>query len=60
MNHSLCWLGVAKNKLRKISGLTNLFSLAVLDISDNKVTRHSAPVQLKSTVAVFVYAIRAC
>ena len=39
MNHSLCWLGVAKNKLRKISGLTNLSSLAVLDISDNKVTR---------------------
>ena len=76
MNHGLCWLGLAKNKLRKISSLLlrrsgktrfligsrspekmmrgckhecaqrhksslrlNLSSLAVLDLSDNKVSR---------------------
>eukprot|EP00439_Symbiodinium_sp_Y106_P074053 s425_g14.t1 len=52
MNHSLCWLGVAKNKLRKISGLTNLFSLAVLDISDNKVTRLAGLEGLQSLKAL--------
>eukprot|EP00971_Amphidinium_carterae_P084134 1665562-Amphidinium_carterae.1 len=31
MNHALCWLGVAKNRLTKISYLSNLASLAVLD-----------------------------
>ena len=39
MNHSLCWLGLAKNRLRRINHLQNLSSLAVLDISDNNVTR---------------------
>ncbi|CAE6970756.1 inlA [Symbiodinium natans] len=39
MSHSLCWLGLAKNRLRKISGLGNLSSLAVLDLSDNRVSR---------------------
>lgn len=39
MNHSLCWLGLAKNRLRRITHLQNLSSLAVLDISDNKVAR---------------------
>ncbi|CAE7319597.1 inlA [Symbiodinium sp. CCMP2592] len=52
MNHSLCWLGVAKNKLRKISGLTNLSSLAVLDISDNKVTRLACLEGLQSLKAL--------
>jgi hypothetical protein len=39
MNHELCWLGVAKNRLERISGLTNLTSLAVLDLSDNRIAR---------------------
>lgn len=39
MNHSLCWLGLAKNRLRRLTHLQNLSSLAVLDFSDNKVAR---------------------
>ena len=42
MNHSLCWLGLAKNRLRRLTHLQNLSSLAVLDISDNKVARCNA------------------
>lgn len=39
MNHGLCWLGVAKNRLQRVSHLQNLSSLAVLDVSDNKMSR---------------------
>lgn len=42
MNHSLCWLGLAKNRLRRLSSLQNLSSLAVLDISDNQISRRVA------------------
>ena len=42
MNHSLCWLGLAKNRLRRLTHLQNLSSLAVLDFSDNKVARCNA------------------
>ena len=47
MSHSLCWLGLAKNRLRKISGLGNLSSLAVLDLSDNRVSRPGHEMALK-------------
>jgi len=39
MNHELCWLGVAKNKLKVIAHLQHLSNLAVLDISDNSISR---------------------
>lgn len=52
MNHALCWLALARNRLRKLSHLQNLASLAVLDLSDNSIESLSGLAGLSSLKAL--------
>jgi len=52
MNHALCWLGLASNRLARLAHLQNLSSLAVLDVSNNRIARLDGLAGLSSLKAL--------